>query len=143
MSSNERETYGVYLTPHVSKYQNADLQETTDIAHDTWNFGNVLKANGVDLVYMHGPIGLYEGLMLKTTVFDFKKRKGVDQVLEFLEYYADSKKDLLFFLYQKHAKTLCFAVLTKETVEASREASKPKKKAKTVKRKVDKQATES
>jgi hypothetical protein len=142
MSSSEKETYGVYLTPHIGKYQNDDVPETSDVAHETWNFGNKLKAKGVDLVYMHGPIGLYEGLPLAAVDLTFSK-KGVNQVQQFLDFYGDAVKDFIFFLYQKRRKSVRYAAYLKTIVTENRGPVQPKKKAKTVKRKVDKQVTES
>jgi hypothetical protein len=138
--SLDKETYGVYLTPHIGKYQDSHSQDTVDVAHETWNFGNALKAKGLDLVYMHGPVGLYEGLPLGVVRVKFDKR-GENQVQEFIDFLGgtENAKTVILFLYQKRPMYLLYSLYTKEYITTKRAEAAPKKKA--VKKKVDKQTT--
>ena len=82
MITNSTETYGVMLTPHFEKYQTQD-QETADIMQATWNFGNLLKGKGYKLAYMHGPIGLYEGVEITAGEIFFGQEDALQKFMDF------------------------------------------------------------
>ena len=120
------ETYGINLTPHPEKYQNDD-EVTFDFMHKTWNFGNLLKANGYKVAYMHGPLALFEGQMIFAHDYDITN----------LESFAKEfpvKDEYLFFLYKKFPKKVSLAKLNREEVNKRRKELKikPTKKKKSV-----------
>ena len=127
MITNSTETYGVMLTPHFEKYQTQD-QETADIMQATWNFGNLLKGKGYKLAYMHGPIGLYEGVEITAGEIFFGQE---DALQKFMELFPD-KEQFLFFLYRKYPDALQTSSLLRADVEARRKELKIKKTKKKV-----------
>ncbi len=113
------ETFGVFLTPRLEKYQNSDAAETAEIQQWTWNFGNELKGQGHTIAYMHGPTCLYEGTPIIAQIFNFKLN---DQAKEFIE--SDPfLKDCVIFLYQKLPDKLRYAILAKQFVLDNRKKS--------------------
>ena len=112
------ENYGVYLTPHFEKYQAQD-EATADGMQATWNFGNKLKFKGYKLAYMHGSVGLYEGMVLQAFEYVFKSKDHVDDFIS--TWPADTN---VYFLFRKHKKTLQLAVLDKEVIKQNREKNK-------------------
>jgi hypothetical protein len=123
------ETFGVFLTPRLEKYQNSEAPETVEIQQWTWNFGNELKGKGYTVTYLAGPIALYEGTRLDTKTFTFKMN---DQCKEFMESdkFLDGVKlkDCVIFLYQKLPNQLRYDLLTKEFILENRKKSGKKNK---------------
>jgi hypothetical protein len=130
MTEPVNETFGVYLTPRLEKYQNSNAAETVEIQQWTWNFGNELKGQGYTVAYMHGPVCLYEGTLLTALIFDFKLN---NQLKEFID--SNSLlKECVIFLFQKLPEQLRYAVLEKSIILENR-----KKLFKKVKKRLDKQ----
>lgn len=125
------ENFNVYLTPHMEKYQTQD-SETADMMLSTWNFGNELKGKGYNLIYMCGPVGLYEGNLLITETLQFENK---DHVKEFVD---NSPKDkMLYFLYAKEGKTLRYTALPVDLILEQRGLRKKSKKYLTNRKKPD------
>lgn len=131
----EHETYGVNLTPHFEKYQDQD-QETAEIMQETWNFGNFLKGQGYKIAYMHGPVGIYEGIVIVAETVYLEANTGpndsnsvlpISDVARFETVYPN-KDMFLFFLYQKLPNKLRAAQLLRADVDANREKNQIKRK---------------
>lgn len=110
----EAENFNVYLTPHLEKFQTSD-SETADIMHATWNFGNALKSKGFDLIYMCGPVGMFEGNLLITEKLEVK---DIEQFI------TDNPKENVYFLYQRLPNVLRFTALPKDYLEEQRQTRK-------------------
>ena len=106
-------TFNVYLTPHFEKYQDQD-QETNDIMHATWSFGNRLKAKGYTVAYMMGPVAIYETATLMAGVYLFD---GKDHVEDFIKHHP---QDRVYFLFKKLPDCLHFASMDKKAIEEAR-----------------------
>lgn len=117
--SSKPENFNVYLTPHLEKYQTPEDEETSRIMQSTWNFGNKLKAKGYNLVYMCGPVGLYEGNLLVTETLEFGSK---DHVNEFIEKWP--KNDFLYFMYAKEAKVLRYTAIPTSLIIEQRKSRK-------------------
>lgn len=112
----EQETYGIYKTPHLDKYQNSD-DKTSQIMQQTWNFGIALQGKGKKIAYMHGPVGYYEGTHLETITLEFKTD---DHLKEFLNEPTHDDEDYVFFLYQKLPDRLRYTTLSRRYIEEKR-----------------------
>jgi hypothetical protein len=85
------ESYGVAKEIHLEWYMPGEDQ----YALDTQEFALKLTKLGYDVLFVHGPIGLYENVILTTVSMIFDS--DVNHLEDFV---ANNDKDYIYFLYQ-------------------------------------------
>jgi hypothetical protein len=114
-----RETYGVYSTPQLDKYQEAN-EEIAEITQDTWNFGLYLQSKGLKVKFMHGPVGMYEGTIIEAISLELRSD---DHVKEFIDHPTHNDERYVFFLYQKLDDRVRYTTLTKDWIDQVKKGS--------------------